>query len=79
MEQAQDIEIWDYAKEQGFIIVTKDRDFLERSSLLGHPPKVIHIRLGKCPVGAIADLLASKSSQIQLFQKQLSRSYLLLP
>jgi predicted nuclease of predicted toxin-antitoxin system len=79
MNEASDISIWDYAKDNDLIIVTKDKDFLERSSLMGHPPKIIHIRLGNCSVQEIADLLAGQSSQIKAFHKQTSRSYMLLP
>lgn len=79
MKEASDITIWDYAKENDFAIVTKDKDFLERSSLMGHPPKIVHIRLGNCSVQKIVDLLASQVSQIKAFGKQASRSYMLLP
>ena len=79
MSEASDVSIWDYAKEHDFIIVTKDKDFLERSSLMGHPPKIIHLRLGNCAVQEIVDLLADQSGQIKAFGKQTSRSYMLLP
>jgi predicted nuclease of predicted toxin-antitoxin system len=79
MSQAADISIWDHAKANDFIIVTKDKDFLERSSLMGHPPKIIHLRLGNCSVQDIVELLADQSSQIKAFNKQTSRSYMLLP
>jgi predicted nuclease of predicted toxin-antitoxin system len=79
MSEASDVVIWDYAKDNGFVIVTKDKDFLERSALLGHPPKIIHLRLGNCSVQEIMDLLASQSSQMKAFDKQTSRPYRLLP
>lgn len=43
---AEDYEIWQYAKEQNLIIVTKDADFSERISLASPPPRVIHLRIG---------------------------------
>ena len=43
--EAQDIEIWEYAKADGFAIVSKDTDFQQRSLLLGHPPKVVWLRV----------------------------------
>ena len=43
--KAKDKEIWQYAKEQNLIIITKDSDFSNRV-LLNSPPKVIHIRIG---------------------------------
>ena len=40
--------IWEYAKCHGFVLVSKDSDFHERSLLYGHPPKVVWIRRGNC-------------------------------
>jgi len=38
---AADGKIWDYARSEGFMIVSKDTDFRERSFVEGFPPKVI--------------------------------------
>lgn len=38
--------IWDYAKENNYIIVTQDSDFNEFNLLFNHPPKIIWIRTG---------------------------------
>ncbi len=42
---ADDGEIWTYAKAHGFVIVTKDADFAERSVLETGPPKVLWLRI----------------------------------
>ena len=36
---ADDEAIWEYARREGFTIVSKDSDFQERSVLCGSPPK----------------------------------------
>lgn len=46
MERASDREIWDYAKTQGFVIVTRDSDYYDLSTIYGPPPKVIWLRTG---------------------------------
>jgi len=46
LDKVDDLEIRNYAKEHGYIIVTKDSDFEELSVLMGAPPKVIWIKLG---------------------------------
>ena len=38
--------MWQYAREHGFTIVTKDSDFRQQSFLYRHPPKVVRIRRG---------------------------------
>lgn len=44
--EADDIEIWNYAVEKEFHILTKDNDFEERSLLKGCPLKIIHLLCG---------------------------------
>ncbi|MEB3217215.1 MAG: DUF5615 family PIN-like protein [Nostocales cyanobacterium 94392] len=39
-------EIWEFAKNQEFCIVTQDADYAERSRLYGSPPKIIWLRCG---------------------------------
>lgn len=41
-----DKQIWDFAKNEGLTIITKDSDFSNRILLSSPPPKVIHIRFG---------------------------------
>jgi predicted nuclease of predicted toxin-antitoxin system len=41
-----DLQIWNYAKQNNLIIVTKDADFSLKALIEGTPPKVIHIRFG---------------------------------
>ena len=46
LENATDRKIWDYAKENGYTLVTFDADFYDFVTLYGHPPKVIWLRQG---------------------------------
>ncbi len=46
LESATDREIWEYAKENDFIIVTRDSDFHELSTLYGVPPRIIWLKTG---------------------------------
>lgn len=43
---ADDSEIWEFAKQNNLIIVTKDADFSDRIMFATPPPRVIHIRVG---------------------------------
>ena len=48
LARGNDEAVWDYAREQGLAILSKDADFRQRSFVLGHPPKVVWIRRGNC-------------------------------
>lgn len=79
MKEADDPEIWEYAKANEYVIVTKDSDFQQRSLLFGHPPKVIRLRAGNCTVELIRDLLRTHHELIQAFYVDKAKSYLVLP
>lgn len=59
--------IWKLAADQHFVIVSKDSDFLHRSLLRGHPPKVIQVRMGNCSTRHIRDLFIREESIIKDF------------
>lgn len=46
LETSTDRQIWEYAKTNDFIIVTRDSDFHELGTLHGAPPKVIWLKTG---------------------------------
>ncbi len=77
--EATDTVIWEYAKEYGFTIVSKDSDFQQRSLFYGQPPKVVWLKVGNCPVKIIEDLLRKHSISIYTFELDENSSYLTLP
>jgi predicted nuclease of predicted toxin-antitoxin system len=44
--QWNDEEIWEYAKTNNLVIITKDKDFRLKQIMQGSPPKIIHIKIG---------------------------------
>jgi predicted nuclease of predicted toxin-antitoxin system len=67
LASAVDIDVWEYAKQFGFTIVSKDTDFSQRGFLFGPPPKVIWIRLGNCSTKTIQEVLFSYAAEIRQF------------
>jgi predicted nuclease of predicted toxin-antitoxin system len=59
--------VWDYAKQEGLAIVSKDRDFMNRSHYYGHPPKVIWLCVGNLSTKKMEERLRSNATQIQAF------------
>ena len=67
LHEANDKEIWDYARKNGYAIVTKDSDFQELSLLLGIPPKIIWLRCGNQTIQFTGQLLLAKFEEIEKF------------
>lgn len=63
--EADDTDVWEYAKINDFTLVTKDADFGDLSILRGFPPKVIWIRRGNCQTSEIESLLRANSEAIE--------------
>ena len=59
--------IWEYAKKQGYIIVSKDNDFRQRSFLFGSPPKVIWLSVGNGGTKIIKKVLLANVNKIRRF------------
>jgi predicted nuclease of predicted toxin-antitoxin system len=78
LKDATDIEIWEYAKANGFVIVSKDSDFRQRSFLFGQPPKVIWVRLGNCSTSEIETTLRSRCAAVQAFFEDAEAAFMVL-
>jgi predicted nuclease of predicted toxin-antitoxin system len=68
LDQAGDDQVWEYARQNGFVVVTKDEDYDALSVLLGSPPKVIHLLLGNCPTRAVEAVIRKHAATIFAFE-----------
>jgi predicted nuclease of predicted toxin-antitoxin system len=57
LNKSEDTEVWEYARQNDFTLVTKDADFGDLSVLRGFPPPVIWIRRGNCRTSDIEKIL----------------------
>lgn len=69
IDRAPDVEIWEYARRENFLIVTKDADFSDLCMMLGFPPKVIWIRRGNCKTLDIEVILRHHHADIESLNK----------
>jgi predicted nuclease of predicted toxin-antitoxin system len=70
--------IWEHAKINDFVIISKDADFHQRSLLYGHPPKFIYLRIGNSPTSKIVEILRDNFGTIIQFGSAELESILLL-
>lgn len=76
--QALDDEVWIYARDHDFVIVSKDSDFSEMSVLHGFPPKVVWIRRGNCSTNDIERILRQDFNLIESLVADTNLGILLL-
>jgi predicted nuclease of predicted toxin-antitoxin system len=78
LSDADDDVVWEWAKQHGFTIASKDTDFHQRAIVFSHPPKVIWLRVGNCQTNVITNLLISRYQVIQEFVQSEMESLLIL-
>ena len=78
LTHSDDTEVWNFAKQNGYTIVSKDADFHQRSLVHGYPPKFIFLRIGNCSTSAVVQLLRSNCSLIETFESDSATSVLIL-
>ena len=65
-EGSSDELIWQYAKTNSLVLVTKDKDFVDYWKRFGPPPKVIRLEIGNCRINKAEFLL--KNNQDLIFE-----------
>lgn len=79
MKATEDPTVWEYAKANDCMIVSKDADLHDLSLVFGNPPKVVWIRLGNCSTRQVKELLRKDFEVIKLFYEDAYVSLLSLP
>ena len=78
LEAAEDVAVWTFARDNGFVIVSKDEDFHQRAFLFGAPPKVVWVRLGNCSTREIEAALRSAAAALRAFADDPASAFLIL-
>ncbi|HEY5040891.1 MAG TPA: DUF5615 family PIN-like protein [Verrucomicrobiae bacterium] len=65
---ADDSTIWQHAKENGFVVVTLDKDFADLALQRGTPPKIVWLRCGNSTVGEVERLLRVNFKETEKFE-----------
>jgi predicted nuclease of predicted toxin-antitoxin system len=67
LSEVGDRVLWDYAKANGFTVVSQDADFAEMAALLRSPPKVIWLRAGNQSTADTSALIRRHAELIVAF------------
>lgn len=73
-----DEDVWEYARANGFIIVSKDSDFQQRSLLCGPPPKIVWLRIGNCTREQLIQVLTMHEQDIRALDAEPFKSILVI-
>ena len=63
LRDAEDAEIFETAKAQGIIFITKDSDFVDLVNRFGQPPQIILLTCGNTSNDRLKEILSSKLSE----------------
>lgn len=78
LDSADDDQVWEHARLNGFAIVSKDADYNNLSVLRGSPPKVIWLQLGNCTTAQVEAAFRAHVADIEVFEKDASVGTLVL-
>lgn len=78
LKSSDDPDVWKYAVEKEYIIVSKDADMHDRSLVFGFPPKVVWIRLRNCSTQDVEDLIRREMETVTRFLGDEVASFLAL-
>jgi predicted nuclease of predicted toxin-antitoxin system len=78
LQGAPDHLIWEHARVNGFVIVSKDDDFRQRSFVQGAPPKVVWLQVGNAGTSSIAELLLEHVGRLREFEGEEESALLIL-
>lgn len=75
---ADDLHVWNYAAEHGYLLASKDTDFYERSLVFGSPPKIVWLRTGNSTVAETITLLRNQYIVVRHFSEDAEATFLAL-
>jgi predicted nuclease of predicted toxin-antitoxin system len=78
LKNTDDSIIWEYAKTNDFVLVSKDADFYQRNLLYADAPKLIYLWIGNSPTVEIVEVLRDNFDTICQFESSESANILVL-
>lgn len=79
LDTATDAEVWAWAGQHDYVIVSKDSDFRQLAFLHGPPPKAVWLRMGNASTLDIASVLRGHLDDVTRFAATEDEALLVLP
>jgi predicted nuclease of predicted toxin-antitoxin system len=67
LRERSDRSVCEYASDQGFVLVSKDSDFVDLATSLPAPPKVIWLSIGNAGTARIAKIIRKNVRLVRAF------------
>ena len=74
LSNSEDIDIWQFAQKENYVIVTFDSDYYDISLINGCPPKVIWLRTGNLTTDEIKTIIVANAKIINDFSDNIEYS-----
>ena len=78
LDSSPDEDVWEFARLNGYVVVSKDEDYNALSVLRGNPPKVIWLQLGNCTTAEVETEFRLRFADIEAFEIDTSAGTLVL-
>ncbi len=60
LDRETDATVWEYARRDSFVLVSKDADFVDLIAQRGPPPSLVWLRVGNCTTRLVEQLLRAR-------------------
>jgi predicted nuclease of predicted toxin-antitoxin system len=78
LQGASDANVWQAARDGGFVLVSKDDDFRSLALVRGAPPKVVILRIGNASTDQIAERLLDAQLLVEAFAVDAAATVLII-
>jgi predicted nuclease of predicted toxin-antitoxin system len=69
-----DEEIWEYARANNLVIVTKDKDFIVEQAIAGAPPNIVHVKFENLKLAGFIQRIETVGRKSKAFSRQILSS-----
>lgn len=77
LTEASDVEVWEVARRQGYVVTSKDVDFESEGLFPGPPPKYLRLLIGNASTQDVDRFVRERLEEIAIFEASDARMLVL--